>query len=122
MTIQSFTISAALSLSVMTTFIACESTSKRSDSTTNGTQAAASIESVYAEKATMRVDGLGCPMCAESIAILLGNIDAVEDSNVDLSTGTVHVDLDPTVAVTSAQLQSAIIDGGFTFRSISFEK
>jgi copper chaperone CopZ len=61
-------------------------------------------------------------MCAESISLLMGNIDAVTESKVDLSTGTVHVDLDPSIAVTEAQLRSAIDDGGFTFRSIAFEK
>ena len=94
----------------------CSSTQSRDD------VPGVSDEMVYAEGATLRVDGLGCPMCAESISILMDNIDAVQDSRVDLSTGTVYVDLDPGVGVSAAQLRGAIDDGGFTFRSIAFEK
>lgn len=72
--------------------------------------------------ASIRVDGLGCPMCAESISILMKSVDGVQGSRVDLSTGIVTVDLDPSVLVSSAELRSAIDDGGFTFRSIEFTK
>jgi len=75
---------------------------------------------VFATGATMQVGGLGCPMCAESIDILLKNIDGVTGSEVDLSTGMVHVDLDPSVGVSPADLQSAVVDGGFTYRGIEF--
>lgn len=108
----------ALSAAMPTTLIGCGSTQTRADAPA----AAVSDEPVYAERAEMRVDGLGCPMCAESISIVLGGVDAVEDSRVDLSSGIVYVDLDPTKAVTAGALRSAIDDGGFTFRSISFEK
>jgi len=100
----------------------CGSTQERSETSSLDGAVAVSNEGVYAKHATLRVDGLGCPMCAESISILMGNIDAVTDSRVDLSDGTVHIDLDPSVAVTSAQLRQAIDDGGFTFRSIAFKK
>lgn len=103
--------------------VGCGSTQTRSDSPDSNTNTSmTSGDAVYAKGATLRVDGLGCPMCAESISLLMGNIDAVTDSKVDLSTGTVHVDLNPSIAVTEAQLRSAIDDGGFTFRSIAFEK
>lgn len=108
----------ALTAALPLTLIGCASTQTRD----NEPAQQASDEMVYASGATLRVDGLGCPMCAESISILMGNIDAVTDSRVDLSSGTVHVDLDPRVGVTEAQLRSAIDDGGFTFRSIAFEK
>lgn len=100
------------------TLIGCGSTQTRDDTPAQSV----SNEMIYAKGATLRVDGLGCPMCAESISILMGNIDAVNDSRVDLSTGSVHVDLDPSVGVSASQLRSAIDDGGFTFRSIAFEK
>jgi copper chaperone CopZ len=99
-----------------TLLVGCETTSTRNNPETTQMKS----EFVFASHAEMRVDGLGCPMCAESISILLGNIDAVQDSRVDLSTGTVSVDLDPSVAASPAELRSAIDDGGFTFRSISF--
>lgn len=72
--------------------------------------------------AKMRVDGLGCPMCSESITILLEQVDGVRDSRVDLSNGVVSVDLDPSVAVSDAALRAAVDDGGFTFRSIEYIK
>ncbi|MBO6512387.1 MAG: heavy-metal-associated domain-containing protein [Phycisphaerales bacterium] len=75
-----------------------------------------------ASGAKMRVDGLGCPLCAENISVLMDNIDGVTDSRVDLSSGIVHVELDQTVDVAAADLRRAIDDGGFTFRSIEFVK
>ena len=113
-TLTAITLTAALPL----TLAGCASTQTRDEAPAQQ----ASDEMVYASGATLRVDGLGCPMCAESISILMGNIDAVTDSRVDLSSGTVHVDLDPSVGVTEAQLRGAIDDGGFTFRSIAFEE
>ncbi len=80
-----------------------------------------SSEPVVATGATMRVDGLGCPMCAESIAILMDKVEGVTGSRVDLGTGTVHVDLDGETPVSAEALRRAIDDGGFTFRSIEFE-
>ncbi len=113
-TLTAITLTAALPL----TLSGCGSTQTRDDAPAQSV----GDEMVYASGATLRVDGLGCPMCAESISILMGNIDAVTDSRVDLSSGTVHVDLDPSIPVSGAQLRSAIDDGGFTFRSIAFEK
>lgn len=75
-----------------------------------------------ASGAKMRVDGLGCPMCAESISILMDNVDGVTESRVDLSSGIVHVELDQTAEVAAVDLRRAIEDGGFTFRSIEFVK
>ena len=115
-----------MSTLVSTTLIAfglmmtgCETTTTRDDSST---MTATADEPIHISHATMRVDGLGCPMCAESISVLLGNIDAVRDSQIDLSTGTVRVDLDPQIAVRASDLRSAIVDGGFTFRSISYSE
>lgn len=110
-------ISGAVVLSSVFVLGACGGSQVRADSETQ----AVSSEPVVAKGATMRVDGLGCPMCAESIAILMDNIDGVMDSRVDLSTGTVHVDLDGTTPVSAEALRRAIDDGGFTFRSITFE-
>ncbi|MEZ6164680.1 MAG: heavy-metal-associated domain-containing protein [Phycisphaerales bacterium] len=120
-----FKSTAVITLTAATlTLGACGSTQTRTDATpgTDNTVASTSSESVYASQATMRVDGLGCPMCAESISLVLGSVEAVESSHVDLSNGIVTVDLNPRVAVTSRQLRSAIDDGGFTFRSVEFTK
>ncbi|MCA9276251.1 MAG: heavy-metal-associated domain-containing protein [Phycisphaerales bacterium] len=118
-----FKSTAVITLTAATlTLGACGSTQTRTDSPSGSTNAMTSDESVYASQATMRVDGLGCPMCAESISLVLGSVEAVESSHVDLSNGIVTVDLNPRVAVTSRQLRSAIDDGGFTFRSVEFTK
>ena len=122
MSIQSRFLTTSCLIAITSIFVGCQSTSTRNNPANGATQGVVVQESVFAKGATMRVDGLGCPMCAESISILLGNIDAVNDSQVDLSTGIVHVDLDPTIRVNESELRGAIVDGGFTFRSISFEK
>lgn len=110
-------------ISMLIALTGCGSTQTRTDTPqSSDSPMIVSNDAVYAKGATLRVDGLGCPMCAESISILMGNIDAVTKSHVDLSTGIVHVDLDPSIAVTQAELRKAIDDGGFTFRSIAFEK
>jgi len=98
--------------------VSCGSTQTR-DTGSDGVLV--SDDPVVAERATMRVDGLGCPMCAESIAILLDTVEGVEGSSVDLSSGTVRVDMDGSTPVSAAALRQAVDDGGFTFRSVSFE-
>ena len=108
----------AASALLVSSMVACGSTPTRTDESS----AVMVASSDGATGASMRVDGLGCPMCAESISILMDKVDGVKDSRVDLSTGTVEVDLDPSVAVSSASLKQAIDDGGFTFRSIEFVK
>ena len=95
--------------------VGCGTTEQRSGSSNQVASAP-----VFASSATMGVGGLGCPMCAESIDILLKNVDGVTGSEVDLATGTVRVDLDPSVGVSPADLRSAVVDGGFTYRGIEF--
>lgn len=116
MTLSKFAALAAV-VSVSTILGACGSTQERASADRGGV---VSSEGVVAQSATLRVDGLGCPMCAESIAILMDNIDGVVDSSVDLSSGEVKVELDGETPVSEAQLRSAIDDGGFTFRSVAF--
>lgn len=68
--------------------------------------------------ALLTVEGLGCPMCAESIHVLLDDVDGVADSDVNLETGVVEVIFDPGASVSRAALASAVIDGGFSLRGI----
>lgn len=68
--------------------------------------------------ALLRVEGLGCPMCAESIHVLLDNVDGVADSDVNLETGIVDVAFEPGASVARSALASAVIDGGFSLRGI----
>ena len=73
---------------------------------------------IEASGVVMSVEGLGCPMCAESIHILLDNVDGVADSTVNLDSGTVDVDFEPGAAVSRAALARAVTDGGFSFRGL----
>lgn len=68
--------------------------------------------------ALLTVEGLGCPMCAESIHVLLDNVDGVADSDVNLETGIVDVSFVPGAFVQRSALASAVIDGGFSLRGI----
>lgn len=68
--------------------------------------------------ALLTVEGLGCPMCAESIHVLLDNVEGVADSDVNLETGVVDVSFVPGASVSRAALASAVVDGGFSLRNI----
>lgn len=74
--------------------------------------------SIAGKGATLAVEGLGCPMCAESIHVLLDGVDGVADSHVDLETGIVAVDFKPGASVSKAALAAAVTDGGFSLRAI----
>lgn len=73
---------------------------------------------IAASGVVMSVEGLGCPMCAESIHILLGDVDGVADSTVNLDSGTVDVVFEPGASVSRASLAKAVTDGGFSFRGL----
>jgi copper chaperone CopZ len=77
---------------------------------------------IEAPGVVMSVEGLGCPMCAESIYILLGNVDGVSDSTVSLDSGTVDVVFEPGAAVSRAALARAVTDGGFSFRGLEVKE
>ena len=57
-------------------------------------------------------------MCAESIHVLLDDVDGVADSDVNLETGVVDVTFLPRASVSRAALASAVTDGGFSLRGI----
>lgn len=73
---------------------------------------------IEAPGVVMSVEGLGCPMCAESIHILLDNVEGVADSTVNLDSGTVDVEFEPGATVSRAALAKAVTDGGFSFRGL----
>jgi len=82
------------------------------------TRADASSEVVRGSGAILTVEGLGCPMCAESITALLSDVEGVASSKVNLENGTVDVAFKPGAAVPEASLARAVTDGGFTFRGL----
>lgn len=68
--------------------------------------------------ALLTVEGLGCPMCAESIAVLLEGVDGVAGSSLNLESGVVDVRFESGATVSRSALASAVIDGGFSLRAI----
>lgn len=75
-------------------------------------------EFIAAPGVVMTVEGLGCPMCAESISVLLKDIEGVEGSKVNLEDGTVAVRVLPGARVARADLVGAVNDGGFSYRGM----
>lgn len=72
--------------------------------------------------AVLTVEGLGCPMCAESIYVLLKDVSGVAGSKVNLDTGTVDVTFAKGASVSRRALASAVTDGGFTLRGIEIKE
>ena len=72
--------------------------------------------------AVLTVEGLGCPMCAESIYVLLKDVSGVAGSKVNLDTGVVEVTFAQGAAVSRRALASAVTDGGFTLRGIEIKE
>src|SRR5512138_3330352 len=88
----------------------CGSTQTRADASTETL--------VRGSGAVLAVEGLGCPMCAESITSLLADVDGVASSKVNLEDGTVDVSFEPGAAVPRSELARAVTDGGFSFRGL----
>lgn len=63
-----------------------------------------------------RVNGLSCPLCAESLSAVMGRVEGVESVKLDLDRGVVIISITKP-APTREQVASAIDDAGFTFVS-----
>lgn len=70
---------------------------------------------------TIRVDGLACPYCAYGIEKKLKRIEGVEEIEIDLNAGVVHVRVGEGVELTEAQMTKLFNDAGFTFRGMEKE-
>ena len=79
-------------------------------------------EEITAPGVVMSVEGLGCPMCAESIYVLLTDIDGVTDSKVNLDTGTVDVTFAEGATVSRRALTRAVTNGGFSYRGMRIKE
>jgi copper chaperone CopZ len=109
--------SAALGAVVFgTALVGCGSTQTRGAAMEEGP------DMVNASGALLNVEGLGCPMCAESITVLLADVDGVEGSKVNLEDGTVEVSFEPGAAVSRRALAKAVTDGGFSFRGMQIRE
>ena len=65
------------------------------------------------------VHGLSCPLCASNLYDELNAVPGVENSWGDLDSGLIHVEVSPQQTVTERQLGQAVLDAGFTLKSIS---
>ena len=63
-----------------------------------------------------RVNGLSCPLCAESLNAVMGRLDGVQSVRLDLDRGVVIMDIGKP-SPTRGQVAKAIDDAGFTFVS-----
>jgi len=72
-------------------------------------------------KVTARVDGLSCPFCTYGIEKKIKKIKGVEDIRVDIKSGTVTVTYKDEKFFSRKRLNKAVVDAGFTPRSIKVE-
>ncbi|MEM1423284.1 MAG: heavy metal-associated domain-containing protein, partial [Planctomycetota bacterium] len=74
-----------------------------------------SLTPIASDNATLRVNGMSCPKCANSIERQLASLAGVESVAIDLGAGTVAVGFGAGVPHPSeAQLATAIDNTGFT--------
>ena len=67
---------------------------------------------------TVKVTGMHCEACAETVTANLKKIKGVKDVQVDVTTGTVLVFADKESSVKKATVKSMIEKSGYTFNSI----
>lgn len=66
----------------------------------------------------LRVKGMSCPKCVTNVDIQLARIPGVRKSRIDMASGEVIVDVDPSKGVTRGALAKAVDDSGLTLASI----
>lgn len=65
-------------------------------------------------EAAARVNGLSCPLCAESLIATVDRIDGVDGASLDLGTGTLRLQIGKRPPEATA-IARAVNDAGFTF-------
>jgi copper chaperone len=68
------------------------------------------------EHITLKVGGMTCMGCVNSVKKFLGQLPGVNQVDVDLVSGLANIDYDPALVNPSAMRQS-IINGGFQVES-----
>jgi copper chaperone CopZ len=81
-------------------------------------EAARAARPINGKRAVLWVNGLGCPLCATNIDLVLAKVKGVSNVKVDLSTGKVSLDVDPATPPTAARLATVVEDSGFTLVKI----
>jgi len=84
----------------------------------------ADIKAAHAEtpingkSAVLWVNGLGCPLCATNIDLVLDRVSGISNVKIDLASGKVSLDVDSAKPPTAARLAKAVEDSGFTLMKI----
>ena len=73
---------------------------------------------VTASPVKLHVLGMSCPKCVSNVDIQLMRVPGVEKAQIDMGSGVVTVDFDPSKKVTRAALAKAVDDSGLTIASI----
>jgi copper chaperone len=73
---------------------------------------------VAASPVKLLVKGMSCPKCVTNVDIQLARLPGVRTSQIDMSTGVVTVDFDPSKGLTRGALAKAVDDSGLTLASI----
>lgn len=76
------------------------------------------MEPVTADTVWLGVDGMGCPMCASGVDLVLEGLDGVERAEVDLGKSGVLVTLRGDDRPSKRRLAQAVHDSGFTLTTI----
>lgn len=79
---------------------------------------APATEIAAGETLVAKVNGLVCDFCAQSIRKIVGKDDAVQNVQVDLSSGQVRVNLKPGKSLDDAALEKLIRKSGYTLVSV----
>ena len=66
----------------------------------------------------LHVLGMSCPKCVSNVDIQLMRVSGVQKAAIDMGSGIVVVDFDPSKKVTRAALAKAVDDSGLTIASI----
>lgn len=73
---------------------------------------------IDAPSATLHVQGMSCPLCANNIDRAVTRVAGVTSARLDLGRGTVSITLAPGSRVRHADLRKAIDDAGYTLQRI----
>ena len=66
----------------------------------------------------LHVLGMSCPKCVSNVDIQLMRVPGVQKAQIDMGSGVVTVDFDPSKKITRAALAKAVDDSGLTIASI----
>lgn len=80
-----------------------------------------SAEAIRSTRATLYVNGMGCPLCVSNVDKQLERVKGVESVKVDLGAGTVDVGLMGKTKPSAAQLAEAVDNAGLTLVKIKVQ-